>query len=85
EGRWLRVNRAICEMVGYSEAELLVIDFQTVTHPDDLDADLAYVQAMLAGEIPTYQMEKRYFHKNGSTVWVVNRRANGTPYRRAKG
>ncbi|MFX5801241.1 PAS domain S-box protein, partial [Acinetobacter baumannii] len=56
EGRWLRVNRAICEMVGYSEAELLVIDFQTVTHPDDLDADLAYVQAMLAGEIPTYQM-----------------------------
>lgn len=71
EGRWLRVNRAICEMVGYSEAELLVIDFQTVTHPDDLDADLAYVQAMLAGEIPTYQMEKRYFHKNGSTVWVL--------------
>ena len=71
EGRWLRVNRAICEMVGYSEAELLAIDFQTVTHPDDLDADLAYVHALLAGEIETYQMEKRYFHKQGSTVWVL--------------
>lgn len=71
EGRWLRVNRAICEMIGYGEAELLAIDFQTVTHPDDLDTDLAYVQALLAGEIETYQMEKRYFHKEGSTVWVL--------------
>lgn len=71
EGRWLRVNRAICEMVGYSDTELLTIDFQTVTHPDDLDADLAYVQALLAGQIETYQMEKRYFHKEGSVVWVL--------------
>ncbi|WP_337847886.1 PAS domain S-box protein [Sphingomonas sp.] len=71
EGRWLRVNRAICEMIGYSDTELLTIDFQTVTHPDDLDTDLAFVQAMLAGEIPTYQMEKRYFHKNGGLVWVL--------------
>ena len=46
EGRWLRVNRAICEMIGYSAVELLAIDFQTVTHPDDLDADLAYVSAL---------------------------------------
>lgn len=84
EGRWLRVNRAICEMIGYSAVELLAIDFQTVTHPDDLDADLAYVSALLAGDIETYQMEKRYFHKEGSTVWVLLsvslvRSADGTP------
>ncbi len=84
EGRWLRVNRAICEMVGYGEAELLAIDFQTITHPDDLDTDLAYVQALLAGEIETYQMEKRYFHREGSVVWVLLsvslvRASNGDP------
>jgi PAS domain S-box-containing protein len=70
EGKWLRVNRAICEITGYSETELLERTFQDITHPDDLDLDLdlANVRKMLAGEIKTYQMEKRYFHKNGSIV-----------------
>jgi len=71
EGKWLRVNRAICEITGYSEAELLKRTFQEITHPDDLDLDLENVRKMLAGEINTYQMEKRYFHKNGSIVWVL--------------
>src|ERR1700676_5347724 len=71
EGKWLRVNRAICEITGYSETELLERTFQDITHPDDLDLDLANVRKMLAGEIKTYQMEKRYFHKNGSIVWVL--------------
>ncbi|MEY2526231.1 MAG: hypothetical protein QOE73_1002 [Verrucomicrobiota bacterium] len=70
EGKWLRVNRSICDITGYSEAELLERTFQDITHPDDLDLDLANVRKMLAGEIDTYQMEKRYFHKNGSIVWV---------------
>ncbi|HWY41422.1 MAG TPA: PAS domain S-box protein [Chthoniobacterales bacterium] len=71
EGKWLRVNRSVCEITGYSEAELLARSFQDITHPDDLDLDLANVRKMLAGEIRTYQMEKRYFHKNGSIVWVL--------------
>jgi len=71
EGKWLRVNRSICKITGYSEAELLARTFQDITHPDDLEADLENVRKMLAGEIDTYQMEKRYFHKNGSIVWIL--------------
>jgi PAS domain S-box-containing protein len=71
EGKWLRVNRSVCEITGYTESELLTRTFQDITHPDDLDLDLANVRKMLAGEIKTYQMEKRYFHKNGSIVWVL--------------
>ncbi|MBI3784353.1 MAG: PAS domain S-box protein [Deltaproteobacteria bacterium] len=71
DGRWLKVNRALCELVGYREEELLQKTFQDITHPDDLEADLAYVHQMLAGEIRTYQMEKRYFHKSGEVLWVL--------------
>jgi len=71
EGKWLRVNRSICEITGYSEADLLARTFQDITHPDDLDQDLENVRKMLAGEIDTYQMEKRYYHKNGSIVWIL--------------
>jgi PAS domain S-box-containing protein len=70
-GKWLRVNRSVCEITGYSEEELLERSFQDITHPDDLDLDLANVGKMLAGEIDTYQMEKRYYHKNGAIVWVL--------------
>lgn len=70
-GRWLSVNSALCEIVGYSESELLNINFQSITHPEDLDTDLNYVQKILAGEIRTYQMEKRYFHKQGHIVWIL--------------
>ena len=71
DGSWLRVNRAICSIVGYSETELLKTDFQAITHPDDLESDLNYVQQMLSGEIGTYQLEKRYVHKQGYVVWVL--------------
>jgi PAS domain S-box-containing protein len=71
EGRFLQVNQALCDLVGYSDTELLATDFQTITHPDDLDIDLEYVRQMLAGEMTTYQMEKRYIHKCGQVVWIV--------------
>ena len=71
DGRWLKVNRALCAMIGYTESELLSNTFQDITHPDDLVADLEFVRQILAGEIRTYQMEKRYFHKDGHTVSIL--------------
>lgn len=71
DGRWLRVNRSLCQLVGYSEEELLKRSFQDITHPDDLDADLSSVGQVLRGEIESYQMEKRYFRKDGCIVWVL--------------
>ncbi|MBD2127999.1 PAS domain S-box protein [Microcoleus sp. ZQ-A2] len=69
DGHWLQVNRSLCEMLGYSEQELLALTFQAVTHPDDLHLGLNYFQQMLSGEIPSCQFEKRYLHKLGHTVW----------------
>jgi PAS domain S-box-containing protein len=71
EGRWIKVNRSLCDLLGYSEAELAVKTFQEITHHEDLDTDLGYVKQMLAGEILSYQMEKRYIHKAGEVVWVL--------------
>jgi PAS domain S-box-containing protein/diguanylate cyclase (GGDEF)-like protein len=71
DGRFIKVNRALCELTGYSETALLIRSFQAITHPDDLDADLAYVQDVLAGRRRTYQMEKRYYHADGHVIWVL--------------
>ena len=71
DGHWLQVNPALCKLVGYTQPELLATTFQAITHPDDLDTDLAFVRQVLASEIPTYQMEKRYFHKQGHIVWIL--------------
>ncbi|MEQ8552390.1 MAG: PAS domain-containing protein [Cyclobacteriaceae bacterium] len=71
DGKWLKVNKKLCSMVGYSEKELLIKTFQDLTHPDDLDADLNQVQSLLDDKITGYEMEKRYFHKDGHIVWVL--------------
>jgi PAS domain S-box-containing protein len=69
-GRWLQVNPSLCEMLGYSERELLDTSSQSVTHPDDLDTSIDRRRQLLAGEIRSYQLEKRYLHKQGKVVWV---------------
>jgi PAS domain S-box-containing protein len=70
EGKWLKVNHSLCDLLGYTHQELAIRTFQELTHPDDVDADLNYVRRIIAGEIVSYQMEKRYIHKSGETVWV---------------
>jgi len=85
DGRWLQVNESLCALIGYSAEELLAGgDFQAITHPDDLDADLGYVEQMLAGKIKSYQLDKRYIHKLGHVIWIrlsvsLVRDASGAP------
>ncbi|MGD1910985.1 MAG: PAS domain S-box protein, partial [Rivularia sp. (in: cyanobacteria)] len=69
-GKWLRVNQKLCEIVGYSSEEIINLTFQDITHPDDLETDLKYVRQLLEGDIEYYSMEKRYIRKDGSSVWV---------------
>jgi len=71
EGRWLQANAALSSMLGYSADELLQTTFQALTHPEDLAADLALVRRLTAGEIESYSMEKRYFHKQGHTIYAL--------------
>jgi PAS domain S-box-containing protein len=70
DGRWLRVNQRLADIVGYGPEELLETTFQDVTHPDDLEKDLDHMRRLLADELRTYTMEKRYLRRDGSTVWV---------------
>jgi PAS domain S-box-containing protein len=64
DGRFLRVNQRLCDFLGYSREELLARTFQDLTHPEDLEADLALVRQVLAGQAPTYSLEKRYVRKD---------------------
>ncbi|PYM65878.1 MAG: hypothetical protein DMD79_03950 [Candidatus Rokuibacteriota bacterium] len=84
DGRYLRVNRVYCEMVGYTAEELLAVSFRDVLHPEDQAADVERDRRMLSGEVGHYQREKRYRHKSGRVVWVLSsvslvRDADGRP------
>jgi diguanylate cyclase (GGDEF)-like protein/PAS domain S-box-containing protein len=69
-GQFLQVNGALSEITGYSEQELLSRSFQSITHPDDLPADVSQHQALLEGATELYECEKRYVHRAGHDVWV---------------
>lgn len=71
DGSWRQVNAALTRLTGYSEEELLSATFQDITHPDDLDLDLGYLNRLVAGEIGSYQIEKRYITASGLIVWVL--------------
>ncbi len=70
DGGWLRVNDALCQIVGYSQDELVKLTFQDITHPDDLDSDLYLLRQLIDDEIDRYQLEKRYITKSGNTIWI---------------
>jgi PAS domain S-box-containing protein len=71
DGGMRDVNGALCKMLGYTREELLERSFQDITHPDDLEKDLSLVRKMLRREMETYQLEKRYLHKDGQTIWAL--------------
>lgn len=70
DGRWIRVNHALCDILGYDEQKILSMNFQDITHPDDLQADIEQLRILLRGDIPRYALEKRYIQRDGSAVWV---------------
>lgn len=70
DGSWLRVNRRLCNIIDYSQEELMDLTFQDITHPDDLNTDLQFVTEMLENKRTMYQMRKRYLKKDGSIIWV---------------
>lgn len=70
DGNFNKVNNSLCKLLGYTARELKALSFQDITHPDDLNTDIDFVNKMVAGTIDTYSMEKRYFHKDGSTIWI---------------
>lgn len=71
EGQWLEVNHALCEITGYTEAELLAIDFQSLSHPDDLEAELALMAQLIDRKIRHCHLEKRYRHRQGHWIWIL--------------
>lgn len=70
DGRFLMVNRRLCEILGYPEAELLQKRFTEITYADDLDTTLSHRQALIAGQRSEFQTEKRYVHKDGTVIWA---------------
>jgi diguanylate cyclase (GGDEF)-like protein/PAS domain S-box-containing protein len=71
DGSWLRVNESLCRIVGRERDELYGMTFQDITHPEDLEADLAQLEETLAGARAGYQMEKRYLRPDGGVVWAL--------------
>lgn len=69
-GAFMRVNNKFCQITGRSAKELYASTFQDITHPDDLDADVEQFKALSAGEIESYQLEKRYLLPDGDPVWI---------------
>jgi len=70
-GRWMKANRALCELVGYAEAELLQIASRSITPPEDLEKAQAAAEELRAGRTDRHQLEMRYIHKDGRTVWAL--------------
>jgi len=71
DGRWMKVNRALCETLGYVEHELLATTFEGVTYPEDRDANSEYSTQMREGKLGSYQMERRYVRKDGKVIWAT--------------
>lgn len=69
DGKWLEVNEKLCEILGYTEAELHTLSFRDVTHPADLEKDIELITETLADKRDSYTLEKRYLRKDGEVIW----------------
>jgi PAS domain S-box-containing protein len=70
EGRWLKVNRSLCEITGYPEQDLMAMSIEDISHADDIDIGIAYRKSLLSGEFSYFHHEERYIHREGHIVWV---------------
>ncbi len=70
DGRWIKVNQALCDYVGYTAEEMMTKTLRDITYPDDINATADFRRRILSGEINTCQLEKRYCHKSGRIVWI---------------
>ncbi|MBU0924538.1 PAS domain S-box protein [bacterium] len=70
DGSFWRLNDNFCNTVGYSQDELMKLTFQDITHADDLNKDLEFVNKLITKELDSYSLEKRYIHKDGTIVWI---------------
>lgn len=70
DGHWIKVNHALCKMLGYTEQQLLSKGFLDITHPDDVQASKAKLRRLLSGELDYYHLEKRNIHSDGHVVWA---------------
>jgi|GEM_PF-3731614 len=71
DGKWKRVNKSLCQMLGYSEQEMKSLSVHNLTHPDDRERSLAMLNELSSGSLERTKFEKRYLHRNGSTIWVI--------------
>jgi PAS domain S-box-containing protein len=71
DGRWLRANKSLCDMLGYSEDELREKNFQMITHPEDVAQDFENLTRLMSGEITSYNRIKRYYRKDGKMIWAA--------------
>jgi len=70
DGRWLRVNRRLCDITGYSPDELTRLTLRDLTHPEAVEADLAMLGRLLEGKVRSCSSEKRYVRKDGTFTWI---------------
>src|SRR5947209_4583766 len=71
EGRFLRVNRALCALTGYPAEQLELKDVRTIVHPDDIEHDVAATRGLVSGELNGFQLEQRLLHAGRHAVWVM--------------
>ena len=71
DGHFVRVNKKLCDIVGYDKDELHAMTFQDITHPEDLDKDLVLMEQLMRGEIDHYTLEKRFIKKDGGSIWIL--------------
>ncbi|HEX8194885.1 MAG TPA: EAL domain-containing protein [Pyrinomonadaceae bacterium] len=71
KGKWVKVSPALCDIFGYQEEDLISTNFQAISHSEDLQQELSYMDQLIAGSISSYQVEKRYLHQQGHHLWIL--------------